>query len=113
MFKWIKGRRSGDYEKFPIIINKFIIPFDIYLLKFPQGSSISPHVDEVDNFRHYRLNILLKKAESGGNFLCGKELISFQRIKLFRPDIHEHSVTKIERGTRYVLSIGWCLKQKR
>jgi len=28
-------------------------------------------------------------------------------VAFFRPDVSKHSVTKVEGGTRYVLSIGW------
>jgi hypothetical protein len=34
-------------------------------------------------------------------------IYSSSRIKLFRPDQSEHSVTKVRGGSRYVLSIGW------
>ena len=33
-----------------------------------------------------------------------------KRIKLFRPDLSAHSVTKVEGATRYVLCPGWVLK---
>jgi hypothetical protein len=33
--------------------------------------------------------------------------LNWNRVKWFRPDIHEHSVTPITKGTRYVLSFGW------
>ncbi|MGB1298018.1 MAG: 2OG-Fe(II) oxygenase [Psychrobium sp.] len=83
------------------------IKFDMYLLRFPEGSEIAPHVDKVSSGKHYRLNIALKQAIRGGEFICQSPLFEFSRIKLFRPDVCEHSVTKIEQGTRYLLSIGW------
>ena len=35
-----------------------------------------------------------------------------KRIKLFRSDVSVHSVTKVQGGSRYVLSLGWVLKGK-
>ena len=32
-----------------------------------------------------------------------------KRIKLFRPDACEHSVTPVVGGSRYVFSLGWVL----
>ncbi|MFC6977979.1 hypothetical protein [Microbulbifer taiwanensis] len=57
--------------------------------------------------RHYRLNIVIKRAKSGGEFLCDSPIYESARIKLFRPDIAEHAVSEVQSGTRYVLSLGW------
>jgi hypothetical protein len=83
------------------------IKFDMYLLKFPEGSEIAPHVDKVSNGRHFRLNIVLNHAVEGGEFACDSPMFETNRIKLFRPDICQHSVTRVEQGSRYLLSIGW------
>ncbi|MGB0833537.1 MAG: 2OG-Fe(II) oxygenase [Psychrobium sp.] len=83
------------------------IKFDMYLLKFPEGSEIPPHVDKVSSGKHYRLNIVLKQAARGGEFICASPIFEISCIKLFRPDVCEHSVTKVEEGSRYLLSIGW------
>lgn len=83
------------------------LPFDIYLLRFPEGCEIPPHRDEVKTGRHYRLNIVLKHAKVGGEFYCESPIFERARIKLFRPDICEHSVSKVEKGKRYLLSLGW------
>lgn len=29
----------------------------------------------------------------------------------FRPDISPHSVSRVEKGVRYVLSIGWLIRK--
>ena len=59
------------------------------------------------------MNIVLKHAKGGGVFACQKAIINWPRIKLFRPDLSEHSVSAVEMGTRLVLSIGWIRKEPR
>jgi hypothetical protein len=83
--------------------------FDSYLIRYPEGSEISPHVDPVQAGRHYRLNIVLKAPRAGGEFICATPIFATKRIKLFRPDACEHSVTRVIGGSRYVLSIGWVV----
>jgi len=83
------------------------IKFDTYLLKFPEGSEITPHTDKVNSGKHYRLNLILKNAVEGGEFNCNDPIFETKRIKLFRPDICEHRVSKVIKGNRYLLSIGW------
>ncbi|GAC1611356.1 MAG: hypothetical protein NVS3B3_22330 [Aquirhabdus sp.] len=85
------------------------LPFDSYIIRYPEGAEILPHIDPVQNGRHYRLNIILKSPRSGGDFICGSPLFATKRIKLFRPDACEHSVTRVMGGSRYVLSVGWVL----
>lgn len=107
LFRWQRGRQLSGYDKMLLAGAIWTIKFDMYLLRFPEGSEIAPHVDKVSSGKHYRLNIALKQAIRGGEFICQSPLFEFSRIKLFRPDVCEHSVTKIEQGTRYLLSIGW------
>jgi hypothetical protein len=71
---------------------------------------IPPHTDPVCGRHHYRLNIIIWNAASGGKFHCSNMIFGTKRIKFFRPDINEHSVDRINNGTRYVLSIGWAIK---
>lgn len=106
---WQRGRQGSGYEKLQI----FALPFaDAYLLRYPRGSHVPLHRDEVRKGRHFRLNIVVKRARSGGDFLCGHALLRFPRVVLFRPDLEEHAVTRIWAGTRYVLSFGWVLPQR-
>lgn len=85
----------------------------MYLLKYPTGSLIKPHLDTLaPSLRHYRLNVVIWKAKNGGEFVCKDPIFETDRIKFFRPDKSLHSVKKIREGTRYVLSIGWALKEK-
>jgi hypothetical protein len=107
MFKWVKGRQGSGYDKMLLSTLPWPIPFDCYLLRFPEGSEIAPHKDPVTKGKHFRLNIILKKSLSGGQFLCENPILQTSRMNLFRPDISEHSVTKVVGGSRYVFSIGW------
>jgi len=107
LFRWERGRQKSGYDKMLLCGAIWPIKFDAYLLKFPQGSEIAPHTDKVESGKHYRLNIVLKSADEGGEFICKDPIYETSRIKLFRPDACEHQVTKIEKGTRYLLSIGW------
>ena len=113
LFRWQKGRQKTGYDKMLLATAKrFPLPFDLYLLRFNEGSEVPSHKDLVQKGEHYRLNIILKKAKSGGDFLCSEALWQTSRIKYFRSDISEHAVTKVTKGTRYVLSLGW-LKQRK
>ena len=107
IFRWQKGRQKSGYEKMLLARAWWPLKFDVYLLKFPQGCEVPTHTDKVTAGRHYRLNIILKQARRGGQFVCKTPIYSSKRIKLFRPDISEHAVTKVTLGNRYLLSIGW------
>ena len=110
LFSWERGRQRSGYDK--MLLCRIFAPFkfDVYLIKFPQGSEIKPHIDNVKTGRHFRLNIILKHAAKGGEFICDNPIINYHRVKLFRPDIEQHQVLKINKGTRYILSIGWIKK---
>lgn len=108
--RWEKGRQNTGYDKLLLVANPFLLPFDCYLLRFPEGTEIPPHRDPVKAGRHYRLNIIVKRAPVGGEFICADPLFQTRRVNLFRSDLCTHSVTRVEGGSRYVLSIGWILK---
>lgn len=108
-FRWTKGRQATNYEKMLICRCLF---FDIYILYFPTHSSIPPHVDPVDGKNHYRINVVLKKAKTGGEFYCDRPIIKTKRLNFFRSDIAEHGVSEITEGTRYVLSIGLAFPKR-
>ncbi len=107
---WVNGRQAGGYDKMLLATAKWPLPFDLYLLRFPEGSFISEHKDPVVKGRHVRVNIVIRKAELGGEFVCKVCLLRIARIAIFRPDLQPHSVALIERGTRYVLSFGMLLR---
>ncbi len=107
LFRWRLGRQGTGYHKMFLGGGYWPLPFDIYLLKFLTGHAIPPHIDKVESGKHFRLNIVLKPAKEGGQFVCQESLYENRVIKYFRSDISEHAVTEVKKGTRYVLSIGW------
>lgn len=109
--QWKDGRQGSGYAKFLLLTGMFPLPFDCYILKYKEGSFISLHVDKVDSGKHYRLNVVVKAPEKGGVFTCEKCIFKFWRVAFFRPDMYEHAVSKIERGSRYVFSFGFVLGQ--
>jgi hypothetical protein len=109
-FRWQQGRQGTGYEKMLLLAAHWPLPFDSYLIRYPEGTEIPPHTDPVQAGRHYRLNIVLKSPRSGGEFICATPLFATRRIKLFRPDACEHSVTRVVGGSRYVFSLGWVLR---
>ncbi|KQW41994.1 MULTISPECIES: 2OG-Fe(II) oxygenase [unclassified Roseateles] len=108
--RWQRGRQGSGYDKMLLLTAPWPLPFDSYLIRYPAGSAIPPHTDPVQAGRHYRLNIVLKRSPRGGEFVCATPIWQSRRIKFFRPDACEHSVTRVEGGSRYVLSVGWVLK---
>jgi hypothetical protein len=108
-FRWQRGRQGTGYDKMLLATAKWPLSFDSYLIRYPEGSAIPPHTDPVQSGRHYRLNIVLKSPKSGGEFVCARPIFATKRIKLFRPDACEHSVTPVVGGSRYVFSLGWML----
>jgi hypothetical protein len=120
LLRWRSGRQSSGYEKMLLATAPWPVAFDLYLLRFKKGAQIPFHRDPAPKdkrgrtMRHYRLNIFLRNADKGGVFQtrtdCADDkhrLFSASRVELFRPDLLEHSVTEVEDGTRYVLSLGW------
>jgi hypothetical protein len=97
-FRWQRGRQGSGYDKMLLLTGRWPLPFDSYLIRYPEGSAIPPH------------NLVLKASPRGGEFVCATPIWQSRRIKFFRPDACEHSVTRVEGGSRYVLSVGWVLK---
>ncbi len=110
LFRWKPGRQNPYYKKMFLLGNPFLLPFDIYLLKFETGADIQPHRDRVESGRHFRLNLVLRHAREGGVFSCQKTIHNSRSLKIFRPDLYEHAVSMVTSGTRYVLSVGWVLR---
>lgn len=106
-FKWQKGQRDTGYYILTLIRT---LIFDCYIIKYPQGSYIPPHTDLVKGKRHYRINLVLTHPP-GGEFICADSIYKSKWLNFFRPDKNVHSVTKVEKGTRYVFSIGWATKR--
>lgn len=80
---------------------------NIYLVRYPEGHKVGPHVDMIAAGRLYKLNWVLAKPEAGGQFICEKTIVNlFGRLYLFRPDLYQHQVSRIERGNRWLLSFA-------
>lgn len=80
---------------------------NIHLVRYPEGHGVVPHVDMVSKGGLYKLNCVLTKPRSGGEFICEKHIFNlFGRLYLFRPDLYEHRVSTIERGNRWLLSFA-------
>lgn len=107
LFIWESGRLGTGYDK--MLLAFFRKCFDCWVLRFPVGSYIMTHKDPVENGRHYRLNIVLKRPPQGGEFVCSDTIFEMPRVVLFRPDIAEHSMKRVYGGSGYALSIGWVL----
>lgn len=111
LWQWDRGRQLSGYDKLLLAYSK-LMRFDCYLLRFPTGSGIKPHTDPNPGFRHYRFNVVLWSAH-GGRFVCNDVIWRWgQRAAFFRSDTVTHSVTRVLSGTRWVLSIGWLLKER-
>ena len=113
VFRWREGRQGTGYEKMLLLTAPWPIPFDCYLLRYRAGSEVPPHRDRVTSGRHYRLNVILRSAGEGGAFLSSQTIFATKRIKFFRPDLCEHSVTRVSGATRYVFSVGFVLGRTR
>lgn len=110
--RWDRGRQGTGYDKLLLAANPFLVPFDLYLLRYPVGSHVPPHRDPVPSGRHFRLNVVVRRSRAGGHFVCDDPIYASERINLFRSDVSTHSVTKVEGRPRYVLSLGWVLRRK-
>lgn len=43
-FRWDKGRQGTGYDKM-LLITSYPVPFDSYIIRYPEGSEIPPHID--------------------------------------------------------------------
>ena len=108
------GRQLSGYLTFTLF--KFLVPgntrlygVDAYIIYYPNGSSIPPHIDPVGIGAHHRVNVVLKAPDAGGQFVCAGATALLNRVFYFRPDTMLHEVTSC-RGSRYILSFGWIIK---
>jgi hypothetical protein len=109
MWKWGKDRYHTGYDIFTIFFSKC---FDCYFFKYHEGSYIPRHKDPSSGRRVYRLNVVLKKPDEGGEFVCNKMIWSWKdRVFLFRADTSYHYVTPIEKGSRWLFSLGFKPKK--
>jgi hypothetical protein len=80
---------------------------NIYLVRYSAGHRIVRHVDMVAEGKLYKFNWVIVKPKAGGRFICDRSIFNlFGRFILFRPDLYEHEVSRIERGNRWLLSFA-------
>jgi len=88
------------------------VPHDCFIIRYPVGSYIPSHKDPVQaSAEHHRLNIILDQPAVGGLLIvdhCEYRLLPSDAY-IFRPDLEEHEVTKIEVFDRYVFTVGALL----
>ena len=109
--KWVPGRLGTGYYK-KLLLESERFNFDVYLLKFPEGSYADKHRDYApEGYEHHRINMLLNENFSGGKFIMNSKAQTGRAFR-FRPDKFTHRVSKVKEGTRYVLSIGWLKKEQ-
>lgn len=111
LWRWGYDQFRTGYRIFTIAYIK-AIRWDIYLFHYPEGSHIPKHKDPSKYGKHYRFNITLKKPKQGGEFKCKNVVFKWWRFCLFRADANYHRVTKIEKGSRWILSFGFTFKHK-
>ena len=87
-------------------------PHDVWLLRYPHGASIPPHVDPSpkDGQGHHRLNAVVVAPRAGGVLtLDGAPCpLGAGDAVVFRPDVQRHQLSAVD-GERLVWSVG-CLK---
>lgn len=110
--RWEKGRQVGSYSKLaliPLWLSK-LINADAYILRFPDGCSVIKHKDPVaEGYRHYRMNLVIKRPDRGGRMYCLGPVKRIGPFDIFRPDLYEHGLQPIE-GSMYMLSFGCRIK---
>lgn len=107
---WKLGRQNTGYAT-KRLLHSERFRFDLYLIRYTEGTHIPEHTDPTPGGRHYRVNVVLWPARKGGKFFTKNPSFSFGPIHIFRSDINPHQVTKVERGVRYALSFGIVLKE--
>jgi len=98
-----------------ILRKPFYSALFISILDYRTGSSVDEHRDGgIDDNRMKLLlglnvNIVLKKADVGGKFICPQAIVNTSRIKIFNGDKYQHKVTPIEKGRRVALVFKFSL----
>jgi hypothetical protein len=110
--RWEKGRQVGSYSKLaliPLWLSK-LINSDAYILSFPAGCSVIKHRDLVaEGYKHYRMNLVLRRPDNGRRMYCLGPVKRFGRIEIFRPDLYDHGLEPIT-GSMLMLSFGCRVK---
>ncbi|MGH7241018.1 MAG: 2OG-Fe(II) oxygenase [Candidatus Saccharimonadales bacterium] len=130
--RWQTGRQGTGYQKLLLLESK-LLHIDAWILKYGVGAHIPMHNDPIPGRKHWRVNVVLWEAQEGGGPTMahvndGKTnpnpiwwrprigrrwtLSKYVRVAVFRSDLCNHCVSKIEKGTRIVLSLGWAPRDR-
>lgn len=113
---WQPGRQGGTYSKLTLFAGRPWLRCDLYLIRYRVGDFVTTHTDPVESGRHWRMNVELRRAKSGGSFdaMHPKAVsVRWWRLVVFRPDVVPHCVTPVLEGERLVLSFGWAMGRKK
>lgn len=106
------GRQRSGYYRFALWSIKRLC-CDAHIIYYPAGGEIPPHHDPspVRDKTHYRMNIILKKPNGGGQFTTHDPdaKLFFNRVVVFCPE-YIHWLTRCRGTGRLVLSFGWLSK---
>ena len=87
----------------------------ISVINYPEGSVVEVHRDggidhqKMQPLLGFNMNIVLKKATLGGEFVCPDAWVNSSRIKIFNGDRFNHHVTQIQKGGRIILAFKFSL----
>jgi hypothetical protein len=90
-----------------VLIFPITLIIDLRYREFYQGSIVPEHRDAFEPIYGCSVNLLLRKAQAGGEFKCEKTFLNASRLCIFNGTRYWHSVSRIEKGARKSL-IG-CL----
>jgi predicted 2-oxoglutarate/Fe(II)-dependent dioxygenase YbiX len=119
---WKAGRQATGYDILPLpriregaierALARIGTPYedywDVYLIRYRDGSHIPPHTDDAQHGRrHRRLNALLEPATAGGELTIADARIDLAigDAVLFEPDREVHDVARVV-GSRLLFSVG-------
>jgi predicted 2-oxoglutarate/Fe(II)-dependent dioxygenase YbiX len=117
---WKPGRQGTGYDTLPLARDALAYralahvgtPFedywDVYLIRYRDGSHIPPHTDAAQHGRqHRRLNALLVAPQRGGELrIAGARVdLAIGDAVVFEPDRDQHQVSTVV-GERVLFSVG-------
>lgn len=108
LFTWLPGRQDkATYWKWCFMFFRIgRLGFDGYILKYPEGTILPKHKDQLDG-KMWRMNITLRGMSF---FSCDKQILNLGPIHIFRPDKYLHGLNVFYKT--YKLSLGFALFKK-
>lgn len=82
---------------------------DCYLVRYGVNNWIPSHKDDAPLAQeHHRLNAMVTMPERGGQLIVEGQAIelAIRDAYVFRPDLQEHEVRRVEAGVRLIWSVG-------